>query len=66
MKTDILRLERDVLHFLRSYFTKDKDANWRWFDSQEKTKQRVRKPTVKEMAKHPKLLRKQRRLVGVS
>ena len=53
MKTDILRLERNVLNFLRNYFAKTDR-------SKIDRKNQVRNPTVKEMAKHPKLLRKQR------
>lgn len=57
MKTDILRLERDVMNFLRSYFAKTKTEYL-------ERKSQVRKPTVKEMAKYPKLLRKQRARFG--
>lgn len=57
MKTDILRLERDVLHFLRSYFAKNKTQRI-------ERRNQVRNPTVKEMEKHPKLLRKQRARFG--
>ena len=57
MKTDILRLERSVLNFLRSYYVKNKTSFL-------KRRNQVRHPTVKEMAKHPKLLRKQRARFG--
>lgn len=57
MKTDILRLERDVLYFLRSYYAKNKTQRL-------DRKNQVRNPTAKEMAKHPKLLRKQRARLG--
>ena len=57
MKTDILRLERNVLNFLRSYYAKNKPVRIN-------RKNQVRNPTAKEMAKHPKLLRKQRARLG--
>ena len=59
MKTDILRLERGVLNFLRSYYAKN---NTEYLQR----RNQVRRPTAKEMAKHTKLLSKQRvRLRGV-
>lgn len=57
MKTDILKLERDVLNFLRSYYAKNKTQFLQ-------RRNQVRKPTVKEMVKHQKLLRKQRARLG--
>ena len=57
MKTDILRLERGVLNFLRSYYAKNKTEYLQ-------RRNQVRTPTAKEMAKHPKLLRKQRARLG--
>jgi hypothetical protein len=57
--TNVLRLECDVLHFLRSYYAKNKTPFL-------ERRNQVRKPTAKEMAKHTKLLRKQRaRFAGV-
>ena len=57
MKIDILRLERGVLNFLRSYYAKNKTEYLQ-------RRNQVRTPTAKERVKHPKLLRKQRARSG--